>query len=65
MNKESLILCVQAAQKGDRQALEQLLLYAYGIVDYQCRKLLPTAPRMGIGSCCIFRSWFSFSNAPR
>ena len=43
MNKESLILCVQAAQKGDRQALEQLLLYAYGIVDYQCRKLLPTA----------------------
>ena len=42
MNKESLILCVQAAQKGDRQALEQLLLYAYGIVDYQCRKLLPT-----------------------
>lgn len=43
MNKEALIFCVQAAQKGDRQALEQLLLFAYGIVDYQCRKLLPTA----------------------
>ena len=43
MNKEALIFCVQAAKKGDRQALEQLLLFAYGIVDYQCRKLLPTA----------------------
>ena len=42
MNREALIFCVQAAQKGDRQALEQLLLYAYGIVDYQCKKLLPT-----------------------
>lgn len=43
MNRESLVLCVQAAQKGDRQAMEQLLMYIYGIVDYQCRKLLPTA----------------------
>lgn len=42
MNRETLTFCVQAAQKGDRQALEQLLLYAYGIVDYQCKKLLPT-----------------------
>ena len=50
MNKEALIFCVQAAKKGDRQALEQLLLFAYGIVDYQCRKLLPTAQAQRIKS---------------
>ena len=43
MNKEGLIFCVQAAQKGDPQAMEQLLMYIYGMVEYQCKKLLPTA----------------------
>ena len=43
MNKETLTQYVVRSQQGDRQALEQLLLYAYGLVEYQCRKLLPSA----------------------
>ena len=42
MNKEGLIFCVQGAQKGDPQAMEQLLMYISGMVEYQCKKLLPT-----------------------
>ena len=43
MNKETLTQYVVRAQRGDREAMEQLLVYAYGLVDYQCRKLLPSA----------------------
>ena len=43
MNKESLTQTVRLAQAGNREALEQLMVYAYGLVDYQCRKLLPSA----------------------
>lgn len=43
VNKESLNEYVLRSQQGDMAALEELLLYAYGIVDYQCKKLLPTA----------------------
>ena len=42
MNKETLTQYVVRSQRGDPQALEQLLLYAYGLVDYQCGKLLPS-----------------------
>lgn len=43
MNKESLTQAVRLAQAGNREAMEQLMVYAYGLVDYQCRKLLPSA----------------------
>lgn len=43
MNKETLTQYVVRAQRGDREAMEQLLVYSYGLVDYQCRKLLPSA----------------------
>lgn len=43
MNKESLTQTVRLAQAGSREALEQLMVYAYGLVDYQCKKLLPSA----------------------
>ena len=43
MNKESLTQTVRLAQAGNREALEQLMVYAYGLVDYQCKKLLPSA----------------------
>ena len=31
-----------AAQRGDQQALVELLTYSWGIVSYQCKKLLPS-----------------------
>ena len=43
MNKETLTQYVVRSQHGDREAMEQLLVYSYGLVDYQCRKLLPSA----------------------
>ena len=42
MNKESLIQAVRLAQTGNREAMERLMTYAYGLVDYQCKKLLPS-----------------------
>ena len=42
MNKESLTQAVRLAQTGNREAMERLMTYAYGLVDYQCKKLLPS-----------------------
>lgn len=42
MNKDSLREYIFAAQRGDRQALVELLTYSWGIVHYQCGKLLPS-----------------------
>ena len=42
MNKESLTQVVRLAQTGNREAMERLMTYAYGLVDYQCKKLLPS-----------------------
>ena len=43
MNKESLTQAVRLAQTGNREAMERLMTYAYGLVDYQCKKLLPSS----------------------
>jgi len=40
MNKDSLREYIFAAQRGDRKALVELLTYSWGIVHYQCGKLL-------------------------
>lgn len=40
MNQDTLIQLVTAAQAGDQEALEQLLLHAYAPVSFLCRKLL-------------------------
>lgn len=42
MNKESLNEYIFAAQRGDREALVELLTYSWGVVSYQCGKLLPS-----------------------
>lgn len=42
MNKDSLREYIFAAQRGDRKALVELLTYSWGIVHYQCGKLLPS-----------------------
>ena len=42
MNKDSMQEYIFAAQRGDRQALVELLTYSWGIVSYQCKKLLPS-----------------------
>ena len=42
MNKQSLNEYIFAAQRGDREALVELLTYSWGIVSYQCGKLLPS-----------------------
>lgn len=42
MNKDSLREYIFAAQRGDRQALVELLTYSWGIAHYQCGKLLPS-----------------------
>ena len=42
MNKDSLREYIFAAQRGDQQALVELLTYSWGIVHYQCGKLLPS-----------------------
>lgn len=42
MNKDSMQEYIFAAQRGDRQALVELLTYSWGIVSYQCQKLLPS-----------------------
>lgn len=42
MNKQSLSEYIFAAQRGDREALVELLTYSWGIVSYQCAKLLPS-----------------------
>lgn len=42
MNKDSMQEYIFAAQRGDQQALVELLTYSWGIVSYQCKKLLPS-----------------------
>ena len=42
MNKDSLREYIFAAQRGDQQAIVELLTYSWGIVHYQCGKLLPS-----------------------
>ena len=42
MNKQSLSEYIFAAQRGDQEALVELLTYSWGIVSYQCAKLLPS-----------------------
>lgn len=42
MNKQSLSEYIFAAQRGDQEALVELLTYSWGIVSYQCGKLLPS-----------------------
>ena len=42
MNKQSLNEYIFAAQRGDQEALVELLTYSWGMVSYQCRKLLPS-----------------------
>ena len=42
MNKDSMQEYIFAAQRGDQQALVELLTCSWGIVSYQCKKLLPS-----------------------